>query len=144
MVRHCCWVVVTHGHHYVLTWHAVAHVMRVRAAHVTARWPLHHAARVPEVIHVVVAAAAAAAALASVLLPAVLLPLLLLLAAAAALLLLAVAGAAILWLAWRQVWVVKLAGVAESAPAVAHVECTVWLLRPQRQASAAADQHNAG
>jgi hypothetical protein len=120
----------------VLTWHAVPDVMRVRPTHVATWRPLHHAARVPEVIRIVIAAAAAAAALASVLLPAVLL----LLLVAAALLLLAVAGAAVMRLAAGQVWVVELACVAEGTPAVAHVECAVWLLRPQRQASAAADE----
>jgi hypothetical protein len=125
----------------VLTWHAVTHVMRVRPTHVTTRKPLHHAPRVTEVIRVVIATAVAAA-LAALLLPAVR-PLLLLLLAAAALLLLAVAGAAVLRLAGWQVWVVELACIAECTPAVTHIECAVWLLRPQRQASAAADQHNA-
>jgi hypothetical protein len=108
---------------------------------------MHCIAGVAEVVSEVVApaAAAAAATLAGVMLPAVLA--LLIAAAAAALLLLLLAaaavavGLAVLRLAGWQVRVVELAGVAERTPAVAYVESTVWLIRPQRQSPAVNNSH---
>ena len=144
VVRHGGWVVVTHRHHYVLTWHAVTHVVRAWAAHVASMWSLHAASRAAAEVVTCVrvpAAAAAAAALAGMRLPAVRALLIAAAAAAGVLLLLlgaSAAAVAVLRLAWGQVRVVELAGVAECTPAIAHVKGAVRLLRPERQAPAAA------